>query len=185
MFAHKRFDTFECATEQQRAAVAACHEFVETWQERQRQGEHTSLWILGPMGTGKTRLAAALVTALYLDDGVEALLIQPKHMIDRLRDTWERGAKEKHRDVLREFIEVEVLVLDDVGTSWGSEAEKVQLFEIVDGRYADGRPTLLTSNKQPMQLRDAIGERAYDRLRHGARVVPLTGESYRRPRAEA
>jgi len=175
----KGFGSFKVETDAQRAAIAACEEFRETWWDKAQRGEHSSLWILGPFGTGKTHLASALVTTLYLEDGVAARIVTPKALIRQLRDTW--GQRGKEQALLEDLAGLDVLVLDDVGTSFGSDAEIVQLFEVIDMRYSRARPTLLTSNLSPSQLRATLGDRTYDRLRHGASAIRLRGESFRRP----
>jgi DNA replication protein DnaC len=122
------------------------------------------------------------VSELRLEQNASACLTTPTALIRRLRDTW--GQRGKEQALLNELAAIDVLVLDDLGRSFGSAFEIVQLTEVIDMRYTKRHPTVITSNKNEPQLKKLLGERAFDRLRHGRRIVPLTGESYRRPVAE-
>lgn len=182
-FRNKVLDDLEEVTDEQRAAVDACWEFIGSWQERMRAGQPSSLWLLGDTGTGKTRIASALVTVLHIEIGVSARLVKTRALISRLRDTWHGGRRLEHQaDVLSELTGVEVLVLDDVGAdTCGTPNEQQLLFEVIDRRCEEGHPTLLTSNEDPEGLLHVLGKRSYDRLKHGVRVIPLTEKSYRQP----
>ncbi|MCY1559085.1 hypothetical protein D9M68_960840 [compost metagenome] len=68
-----------------------------------------------------------------------------------------------------------------MGASVGSESETAQLSELLDLRYGNELPVLLVSNLTPKEIRGALGERAFDRLRQGAKVVPMNWPSARRP----
>ena len=72
-----------------------------------------------------------------------------------------------------------MLVLDEIGVGHGSNAEHVQLFEVLDLRYKLERPTVLLSNLTTTALKAALGDRVYDRLREGATVKACDWKSYR------
>jgi DNA replication protein DnaC len=61
----------------------------------------------------------------------------------------------------------------------GTEAERLQLFEVIDRRYALSRPTVLLSNLVPGDIKAAVGERSYDRLREGAKMLKCNWPSHR------
>ena len=44
------------------------------------------------------------------------------------------------------FIRPDLLILDEVGVQFGSETEKMILFEIINGRYEQLKPTIVISN---------------------------------------
>lgn len=70
-------------------------------------------------------------------------------------------------------------MLDDVGAGHGSEAELVQLLEIVDLRYRLEKPTVVLSNLVATALKPALGDRLYDRLREGATIKACNWASMR------
>ena len=46
------------------------------------------------------------------------------------------------------FIRPDLLILDEVGVQFGSETEKMILFEIINGRYEQLKPTIVISNRR-------------------------------------
>ena len=75
--------------------------------------------------------------------------------------------------------DTDLLALDEVGASFGGEAEQVQLLDVIDLRYRLCRPTFIASNLPLAGIKDAIGERAFDRLREGAKVLQCNWPSHR------
>jgi DNA replication protein DnaC len=80
-------------------------------------------------------------------------------------------------DRLREMRAVDVLVLDDLGSSRINEWQRELLLGVVDERWQHARPTVITSNMDDFD--DALGARLTSRLGDGATVVILEGDDLR------
>lgn len=72
-----------------------------------------------------------------------------------------------------------LLVLDEIGAGFSSDAERVQLFDVIDMRYKLGRPTVVLSNLTAKDMRPILGERTFDRLREGATLLTCSWPSHR------
>jgi DNA replication protein DnaC len=74
----------------------------------------------------------------------------------------------------------DALIIDEVGVQFGSDTEKMIVFDIIDGRYSNMLPTILISNLALPDVKELIGERAIDRLREdGGVVVAMKWDSNR------
>ena len=62
---------------------------------------------------------------------------------------------------------------------YGTEAEQVSLFDIIDKRYRDLMPTILLTNQGKAGLKTFLGDRSFDRLREGGIWVPFDWASQR------
>jgi DNA replication protein DnaC len=104
--------------------------------------------------------------------------------VQSIKETWERGAAKKEAHALRDLVEPDLLILDEVGVQFGSDTEKLILFDIINGRYEASRPTIVISNLAVPELEGYLGVRAFDRLREGGgRLVACNWASYRARRA--
>jgi DNA replication protein DnaC len=65
---------------------------------------------------------------------------------------------------LSAFADVDLLIVDELGMSWGTDSEKLELFAIFNARYNTRRPTVIATNSAPEDVRSMLGERIYDRL---------------------
>ena len=87
---------------------------------------------------------------------------------------------------LDEFKKAEkLLVIDDVGSS-NYEKQRVHsmYLNIVDYRYSQGLPMMLTTNLTKKELSDYLGDRVFDRLNACSYFIDLTSpESRRKPDA--
>lgn len=137
------------------------------------------LFLVGPPGTGKTSMACALVKATIEAHAAPCHISTGRNLIRRLRATWERDSQESETDVIDCLSAERLLVIDEIGVGFGTEAEQVHLYDIVSARYDRQRPTVLLSNLEPAEIRRVVGERCYDRLREGATLIVANWPSYR------
>lgn len=98
-----------------------------------------------------------------------------------IRDTWTRSSEISTLDRVRQFVDLDLLIIDEVGVQRGTDNEREILFSIINSRYNSLKPTVLLSNLSIKDVKDYIGERTFDRLKEdGGRIVVLNGESYRK-----
>ena len=159
-------------------ALAFCETFVSEFAKVRETGR--SAMFIGKPGTGKTHLAVGILRALADDRNFKGRIISAMAMFRRVKETWSRDAIEKETDAIFSFIEPHLLVIDEVGVQFGSAAEANLFYEIVNERYVRMLPTILISNLSPDEVKNAVGDRVYDRLRdNGGRIIPFGWESAR------
>ena len=77
----------------------------------------------------------------------------------------DKGRYNGMRDPIQRACEVQVLVLDDIGTARQSDAWKTKLESIINARYVRELPTVMTGNLPFRELQDHLGSaRAFSRL---------------------
>lgn len=141
--------------------------------------------ITGPVGAGKTHLAFALARHRFMaDHRLHPVFAPVVELLDNLRPggrDYQPTEYHEPRSWSDYYASVDLLILDDLGgekpTDWTAE----RLYMLINRRWLDDKPSIITTNLGPDQLREQIGERTYDRLRDGALGVRLSGESHRRP----
>lgn len=168
---------YKPTTDKAQTALGHCQRYVETWAERREKG--SSLILCGSVGTGKTHLACGITQELIRRYSCRVIYTTVAQAVRRVRSTYSRNAQETEEMVLDEMIRVPLLILDEVGIQSGTEHEHGVLFEIINGRYASVRPTIVISNLGIKDLSGAIGERLVDRLRENGGAINFTWQSYR------
>jgi DNA replication protein DnaC len=136
-----------------------------------------SLILAGKPGTGKGHLAAAGMAQImprYLPVYTTCL-----DMIRSVRETWRKDSKYTEMQVLQELEDAALLVIDEIGVQYGTDGEQTIIFDVLDRRYRQMRPTVFITNQDLTGFKGFIGERAYDRLKQTARWVPFEWASYR------
>jgi DNA replication protein DnaC len=133
----------------------------------------------GKPGTGKTHLGCAMAIAVARL-GDTALFATATEFTRAIRETY-NGGKHTEAQTIERYAAPQLLVLDEVGASSGSDHEKQQLFELINRRYSESRPTLLLTNLSVEEVQAYLGERILDRLRDGGgKLLRLDWESHRK-----
>ena len=176
-FRDRTLENFMASTEPQKRALAFCSTYVASFTEVLATGR--SAIFTGRPGTGKTHLAAAAGMAL-LEQNRTVLFTSVLRAIRRVKDSWRRESEETETDAVKAFVAPDLLILDEVGIQFGSETEKLLMFDILNERYEMRRPVLLLSNLAIKDAQAYLGERIFDRLREdGGEHIPFDWESYR------
>lgn len=159
-------------------ALAIAREFAENFAECQRTGQ--GLVFCGGVGAGKTHLAVGICHEVIKQDRV-AVFSSVLSAVRSIKETYRKGSELTEGEAIQNLVDPDLLVLDEVGVQFGSETEKMYLFEVINGRYQALKPTIVISNLAKDPLTEYLGERVIDRLREGGgRMVVFDWPSYRR-----
>lgn len=174
-YRRKTFESFVVESDAQERALCVAMEFAANFETHRRSG--TVIVFSGVPGTGKSHLAIAIAQAVMA--GHTALYTSAIDAVRMIRNTWRRDSERTETQVLDMLAGVDLLVLDEVGVQYGTEAEQVNLFDIIDKRYRALMPTILLTNQGKGGLKSFLGDRSFDRLREGGQWVVFDWESYR------
>lgn len=139
------------------------------------------LLLLGGYGCGKTHLAAAIAN-FAVDMGVPTLFLTVPDLLDWLRYSYD-AADDSFESRFEELRNINLLVLDDLGTQnatpWASE----KLYQIFNHRYVNRLPLVVTSN----QALEEIDGRIQSRLRDPELVslVRVNAPDFRSPTSDS
>lgn len=168
----KKFDDYIAETPEQKHAVNVCKEYIEQFPSQ------NSLLMLGMVGTGKTLLASMMLDRICENYSCE--IIKVIDLIRKLKSTWSKTSEISEADMLERYTKMDLLVIDEVGVQFGSDTEKLFIFDVIDGRYQNMLPTILISNLDIENLKSVVGDRVIDRLREGGgEMLAFSWESYR------
>ncbi len=178
-FDGKGFDDFDFSVDPgARSNLELARAYAENFPAMRRFGR--SLIFAGSYGTGKTHLASAIVERV-LAQGFSALIVCVYDLLSRLKSTWSRAATETEQQALAAFTGPDLLVVDEVGVQFGSEAEKTLLFQVFNKRYLDLKPTIVVSNEDAAGIKSFLGQRVFDRLReNGGQMLVFDWASARK-----
>lgn len=135
---------------------------------------------IGAPGTGKTHLAAGIALRLMHRDRRSVLFTTVMRAIRSIKDTWAKGSTITETQAIEALVYPDLLILDEVGVQFGSETEKLMLFDVFNERYEKRKPCLLLSNLSIDDMKAYLGERIFDRLREdGGEAVAFDWASHR------
>ena len=174
-FIDRTLETFKATTPEQQRAFGIAMEFASNFEHHYKKGS----WLVfsGLPGTGKSHLAAGILQAIM--PAYVGRYFTCMEVIQHIRSTWRKDSEASEIDLLAEFGQVPLLVIDEIGMQYGTESEQNHLFDVLDRRYRDMMPTILLTNQNKDGFRQYVGDRIYDRMTECARWVPFPWESYR------
>jgi len=131
------------------------------------------LVLAGSTGVGKTHLALACAWE-WFDDGFTVIFARVDDLLDQLRKGYQEDTYYRRLDELRRC---SLLVLDDLGTEDITDWAGEKIDRIVDWRYVNRLPLVVTTNARREDLAPRVASRLGDR--HCSLVVPIDADDYR------
>lgn len=170
-FLNATLDNYKPINADAKRTLEAVQEFAQCFDPK----DPKSLLFQGGVGTGKTHLAAALTKSL-LDKGFRVRYSTIFKIMERYKASF-NSKDETPELIIQELTSLDLLILDEIGVQYGSNAEELFLFQVIDARYNNLKPTILIGNAK---INGIVGQRVFDRLREGGRLVVFNWDSYRR-----
>jgi len=150
-------------------AFDVCEEFA-----RLKEG-----WLLleGGYGCGKTHLAAAIANDA-VTQGIPTLFITVPDLLDSLRFAY-ADPETTFEQRFEEIRNASLLIMDDFGTQNATGWAQEKLFQIINYRYINKLPTVITTNLMLDEIEGRIRSRLQDDefVKH----IRITAPDYRRP----
>jgi len=195
-YEHCTLETFTPGNASLRAALEQAMAFCAGYPHL---GDDEGLGLLfsGDNGVGKTHLAAAVLRELAARKGVRGQFWDFHELIREIKSSYDPETKTTELQVLAPVVEMDVLLLDDLGawkmTDWMNDT----LFYILNSRYMAKRCTIITTNFQDVTREQAlaadalrrreflverIGQRLRSRLMEMCTVVRIQGGDHRQAR---
>jgi DNA replication protein DnaC len=158
----------------------SCFEAVRDYAEAFSRDTAEGLCIYGRAGNGKSHLAAALVNSV-IASGYTAIFYEVPELFSKIKATFDSREGGSETQILDALATCDLLVLDDAGAERPSEWVQEKFYQIINRRYKNNKPVIITTNTKDMAgLEEIIGFRAYDRVLEMCRPVKNSGDSYRR-----
>ena len=160
--------------ENMRRVLAACQTFVEQFGRREE-----NLLLYGSPGLGKTFLCGAIARAL-LDQGHTVFYATaPALFVQLEKEQFHDGEEEEPEGFFEELLEVELLLIDDLGTEFFTSFTASRLFALLNTRLLAGRSTVLSTNLSLKDLAERYTDRVASRLMGNFTALKCYGEDVR------
>lgn len=173
----KTLESYKVSNEGQKSALEVSRGYLHTITENEQSG--ANLLFYGKSGTGKTHLSIGIAHGV-IEKGGTALYTRASKIAQRIKETYSKQSSKTEREVYELFSTPDLLIIDEVGRQFGTEAEKLMLFEVINNRYEALKSTIVISNLSGEALLDYLGEAALDRLREGGQSVLFDWNSHRK-----
>ena len=119
-----------------------------------------SLLFYGKTGLGKTHLSLA-IAGKAVEEGYGVIYSSAQNLFNKLeKDKFGKTDTNTEETIL----DCDLLIIDDLGAEFTTQFTVSALYNIVNSRELEGKPTIISTNLMPEQLTKAYGERIASRI---------------------
>lgn len=166
------FESFE--QEYMPHAYETALQFAEGFDKNQGRG----LIFTGDVGTGKTHLAAAIASHIVEKYSVTVEFVSYVDLLADIRAAFSDKVKDVAK-IEEKLCEAPVLIIDDLGKEKQSEFTNELLFRVVNRRYKDNLPLIVTTNYRLPELAKRLDYAVFSRIVELCKAVDMCGRDYR------
>lgn len=119
-----------------------------------------SLLLYGKTGLGKTHLSFA-IAGKAVEEGYGVIYSSAQNLFNKLeKDKFGKADANTEEAIL----DCDLLIIDDLGAEFTTQFTVSALYNIVNSRELESKPTIISTNLMPEQLTKAYGERIASRI---------------------
>lgn len=169
-------DNYEVTRQDQHDVIKFLRVYSSRFSEAKENGK--SFVLSGSVGTGKTHLACAVANEIARK-GYIPYFATVSDIVKKVKSTWVKGSDKTEDQVIKEFAQIDLLIIDEVGATAENEHDDRIIFDIINDRYAEQLPTICLTNLDRDRFTERMGERIADRIGHGGNFITMNWDSYR------
>lgn len=136
----------------------------------------------GHAGSGKTHLAVAIIKHIIEEKQIPVKFVRIVDLLLEIRKTFDENESwkaENESELLRKYTFTPLLVLDDIGSEKTTDWVRQVLYQIIDERWIEQRPVIITSNLTLEELEARLGERIASRIAGMTQLIEMRSNDYR------
>ena len=140
-----------------------------------------SLIFYGGVGLGKSFMCSAIAKEM-MDKGKSVVYYTANELVDMLQlYTFDRESffKEHIIEDYRDLDDVDLLIIDDLGAELTNNFVKTSLFNIINNRIIKDKKLIISTNLNPMELKERYDERIFSRIIMYTDAYKFVGEDLR------
>lgn len=107
--------------------------------------EKKGLILVGNNGVGKTHLACSIANKL-IENGIPVIYGTLINLLAELRNSYNVDNNVSEMEIIKLYENVDLLIIDDLGKEKPSEWGLEKLFTIINSRYENNLPVIITTN---------------------------------------
>lgn len=129
----------------------------------QQLGDQPNQWIvfIGVHGCGKTHLAAAIANH-QAERGRPFCFVTVPDLLDHLRSSFAPDSPVRYDQIFEDVRNAPLLILDDLGSQSSTPWAQEKLFQLLNHRYNESLPTIITSNLKLEEHEPRLASRMLD-----------------------
>ncbi len=136
-----KFENFEVNSNNKKI-----HQNIKNYSEKLVNGiEKKGLILTGNNGVGKTHLACSIANKL-IENGVPVIYGTLINLLAELRNSYDTDNNISEMEIIKLYKNADLLIIDDLGKEKPSEWGLEKLFTIVNSRYENNLPVIITTN---------------------------------------
>lgn len=183
-FLSRTFENYKI-TPENRKAYDAAKEYADNFEYNEKTGK--GIYFEGTNGTGKTHLAVAISLQL-INKGVPVICKSSIDLLADVKKAYDDASSISENAVIDIYRKVDLLIIDDLGKEQCTPWTVSTLYAILDYRYEDMKPTIITTNYNEEMLIKRLtpqggdslnAEAIVSRFRECNDVVTMAWEDYR------
>lgn len=117
--------------------------------------EKKGLILVGNNGVGKTHLACSITNKL-IENGIQVIYGTLINLLAELRNSYDTDNNISEMEIIKLYKNVDLLIIDDLGKEKPSEWGLEKLFTIVNSRYENNLPVIITTNYNQNSLAERL-----------------------------
>ena len=175
-FKAKTFSNFDKSRSP--AAYKICLEYARNFLDNLKNGK--GLFLTGNVGSGKTHLVVAIIDYIArIHKRKIKSFVTFKTSVNMLAEIKYSFDKNSTEQVIEDYENCCLLVIDDLGSEKTTDWTNELFYKIIDYRYSNLKPLIITTNLTDQELKEKLSERLISRIYEMCKGLKLTGKDYR------